>query len=73
MEVIERKDFVRGDELEAGQQILFKLRGEWQVVTLTRPLMPGSAGYGRQHWQIAGQMLPITLEDDGSYRVVVSS
>jgi hypothetical protein len=72
MEAIERKEFIRGDEVEAGQQILFKLRGEWQVVTLTRPLLSGSVGYGRRCWQIAGHMLPITLECDGCYRVVES-
>lgn len=64
------RQLIRGEHLQPGQVIQFRLMGQWQAVTLRSPLLPGSAGYGRQCWQICGHMLPITIERDCAYAVV---
>jgi hypothetical protein len=65
------RQLVRGEHLQEGDQIQFKLSGKWQTLTLRRKMLPGSAGYGRECWQVSGHMLPITIEQDGCYAVDV--
>jgi hypothetical protein len=66
-----QRQLVRGEHLQPGDQIQFKLSGQWETLTLRRKLLPGSAGYGRECWQVSGHMLPITIEQDGCYAVDV--
>jgi hypothetical protein len=70
-EMTTTRKLVRGEQLQPGDQIQLKIMGTWQTVTLRRKLMPGSAGYGRECWQISGHMLPITIAHDGCYAVDV--